>query len=133
MAALGALLFVLSIWTAEADPPPSRPSETCRGGQTAMARVDLFFGAERVGPAAWSRFLATIVTPRFPDGLTSLDGRGQWRGPRGLRVERSRVLVIYYRPASDADTKIEAIRAAYKRRFAQSSVLRADSSACVSF
>ncbi len=98
-----------------------------------MSRVDLFFGAEHVGPLTWSRFLANVVTPRFPDGLTTYDGRGQWRGPHGLEIERSRVLVIYYKAASDADTKIEAIRAAYKRAFAQRSVLRADSSACVSF
>ena len=99
-----------------------------------MLRVDLFFGARHVGPNAWSRFLATVVTPRFPDGLTSYDGQGQWRGARGgLQKEASRILVIFYRPTAGADANIEAIRAAYKRTFAQSSVLRADSSACVSF
>src|SRR5689334_19268923 len=32
-----------------------------------------------VGEADWIRFLDQEVTPRFPDGLTVLNGRGQWR------------------------------------------------------
>ena len=34
--------------------------------------------------AAWDAFLADTVTPRFPDGLTVLDARGQWRDSEGL-------------------------------------------------
>lgn len=98
-----------------------------------MARVDLFFGAGRVDRPAWARFLAQVVTPRFPDGLTSHDADGQWLGPRGLVRERARVMVILHRPSRSADAGVEAVRAAYKARFHQSSVLRADSSACVSF
>ena len=97
-----------------------------------MSRVDLFFGAEHVSAASWSRFLAVVVTPRFPDGLTSTDGQGQWRGPRGLQAERSRILIIYFKPTAVTDAKIETVRTAYRRLFAQRSVLRADSSACVS-
>ena len=78
-------------------------------------------------------FLARVVTPRFPDGFTSLDGIGQWHGPRGLARERTHVLVIFYRRDDTSDARIEAIRSAYRRTFAQSSVLRADSSACVGF
>ncbi len=105
----------------------------CRAGSTAMARVELDFGASRTTPRAWSAFLANVVTPRFPDGFTSLEGHGQWRGPRGLARERTRVLVIFYRRDATSDARIEAIRTAYRRAFAQRSVLRADSSACVGF
>lgn len=105
----------------------------CRPGSRAMARVELFFGAAHVGPKAWTRFLASVVTPRFPDGLTSLDATGQWRGPAGLVREPSRVLVILYDPDASSDTRIEAIRRIYMARYRQTSVLRVDSAGCVSF
>ncbi len=98
-----------------------------------MARVELYFGAGRATARAWSAFLSDVVTPRFPDGFTSLDGSGQWRGPRGLARERTHVLVIFYRHDATSDARIEAIRGAYRRAFAQVSVLRADSTTCVGF
>ncbi len=106
---------------------------TCRVGAQVMARVDLFFGAGTVSPRAWRHFLAMVVTPRFPDGLTSLDGAGQWRSSRGLAKEPTRILVIFYRPDATSDARIDAIRTIYTRRFSQTSVLRADTSACVAF
>jgi hypothetical protein len=63
-----------------------------------------------------------------------LTGYGQWRSSDGDRSrEKSRVVEIWYRPARDSDAKIEAIRAAYKVRFAQESVMRVDGVSCVSF
>lgn len=98
-----------------------------------MAKVELYFGAARGGRNAWTRFLADVVTPRFPDGLTSWDVSGQWRGKRGLEREAAHAIVIFYRSDATSDERIEAIRATYERRFKQTSVLRADSSACVGF
>ena len=98
-----------------------------------MGRVELYFGAVGATYRAWSVFLASVVTPRFPNGFTSLEGIGQWRGPRGLTRERTHVLVIFYHRDDTSDARIEAIRSAYRRTFAQVSVLRADSSACVGF
>ena len=131
MAAIGSLLCAFA--QAAGATSSSELAAVCRDGQTPMSRVDLFFGAGHVDSSAWRRFLSSVVTPRFPEGLTSYDGRGQWRGSRGLQKERAHILVIYYKPTADANANIEAIRTAYKRRFWQSSVLRADSSACVSF
>lgn len=97
-----------------------------------MAKVELYMGV--AGRSAdWRRFLAQVVTPRFPEGLTVLEGQGQWRGRRGVSHEATRVLVIFYAPDATSDTRIEAIRSLYKRRFRQQSVLRADTTACVSF
>lgn len=103
-----------------------------------MARLELVLGAATprgvVGPRAWARFLATEVTPRFPDGLSVFEGTGQWRtGIRGVTRERSRLLLIWYEPDASSEARIEAIRAAYKRQFRQTSVLRADSTSCISF
>jgi hypothetical protein len=43
------------------------------------------------------------------------------------------MLVIWYEDTNNAIARIEAIRAAYKKRFSQASVLRADGESCVSF
>ncbi|MGH6823753.1 MAG: DUF3574 domain-containing protein, partial [Methylocella sp.] len=98
------------------------------------------FGSERknltpIGEEEWATFLAAEVTPRFPDGLTVLTGYGEWRDAAGSMVkETSRLLLIWYAPMADSDSRIETIRAAYKTRFGQESVLRADGApACVSF
>jgi hypothetical protein len=107
----------------------------CRSGSQRLAQVELFFGVGQrsADGGAWRHFLARVVTPRFPDGLTVLDGIGQWRGPRGPVRESSRMIIIIYRPDSTSDARIEAIRSSYKARFKQQSVLRVDTSACVSF
>jgi hypothetical protein len=122
------LVFVGFASLAKADPSCVAPAQS-------MARVELFFGAGGgVTLRAFAQFLAREVTPRFPDGLSLFEGRGQWRDATGrITREPSRLALIYYRPDRDTDGKIEAIRAAYKRRFHQQSVLRADSSACVAF
>jgi hypothetical protein len=106
----------------------------CRGGATPMARVELVFGTGGVRPSAWAAFLTREITPRFPDGLTVLAAYGQWRPPAGgVSHEPSKILLIWYLPSATADAKIEAIRDAYKVRFHQQSVLRADGEDCVSF
>jgi Protein of unknown function (DUF3574) len=112
-----------------------RAEPLCAAPAAAMARVELFFGAGGgVTPRGFAQFLAREVTPRFPDGLSLFQGYGQWRDKSGrIGAENSRLLVIYYPPDATTTDKIDAIRAAYKKRFRQQSVLRADSMACVSF
>jgi hypothetical protein len=112
---------------------------TCRPGATALARLELLFGMARpdgdeVSDAEWRAFLDSEVSPRFPDGLMVLTGYGQWRSSEtGSAREKARVVEIWYRPAADSDAKIETIRAAYKSRFGQESVMRVDGVSCVSF
>ncbi|HZM08212.1 MAG TPA: DUF3574 domain-containing protein [Methylocella sp.] len=113
---------------------------TCRAASKPMERLELLFGSGRknINPVSdddWAAFVAAEITPRFPDGLTMLTGYGQWRDTAGSLVkETSRLLLIWYAPAADAETRIEEIRAAYRARFGQDSVLRADGpQACVSF
>ena len=106
----------------------------CPSHGVTMVRTELLFGAGRVGNTQWRSFLAHDVTPRFPKGLTVLDGYGQWKMPDGaIGRERSRVLLIWHAAGNDADEKIDAIRDAYKTRFHQLSVMRVDSTNCVSF
>lgn len=102
----------------------------------------LYFG---LGPAddtsrgvtepAWRQFLDTEVTPRFPDGLSVLDVYGQWQGKGQGTPERlrSKMLVIDYPDSPSNRDKIEAIRAAWKQRTGDQSVMRVTQPAEVSF
>jgi hypothetical protein len=100
-----------------------------------MARLELIFGAgEKVSERRFMAFLGKEVTPRFPDGLSLFYGYGQWRNSeRKIQHEVSRMLLIWYVQDAESNAKIEAIRQAYKKRFHQQSVLRADGISCVSF
>jgi hypothetical protein len=105
-----------------------------------MARLELYFGTQRPGgapvtDAEWAAFLDEEVTPRFPDGLTVLKGNGQWRNSQGIVTkETSAVLIVLYEPSAEKESAIEDIRAAYKDRFDQESVMRVDAGTqCVSF
>jgi hypothetical protein len=111
----------------------------CISPATEMARVELLFGAalgdgSQVSDQQWHEFVAEQVTPRFPEGLTAFSGHGQWRQADGrITREVSRLLLIWYTPTAAHQAAIETIRAAYKRRFQQLSVMRIDGSDCVSF
>jgi len=88
---------------------------------------------------AWTQFLASEVTPKFPDGLTVFDAHGQWRSGDGrIYREATHVLLILYKADYKADAttdgKIEAIREAYKKQFHQEYLpVRVDSTVCAAF
>jgi len=121
-------------------PLPVRAQPACAEGAFPLARLELYFGTQKPGgapvtEAEWAAFLDEEVTPRFPDGLTVLTGNGQWRNSKGvITKETSAVLVILYEPSAEKEVAIQDIRAAYKDRFDQESVMRVDGGeACVSF
>ena len=107
----------------------------CSGAQKPWVVADLLFGRTRVSEASFARFLAAEVTPRFPDGFTVIDARGQWRAPGSNRIskERSKVLTIAMPPDADNDDRLQKIIEAYKIRFRQQSVGLIVRPACVSF
>jgi Protein of unknown function (DUF3574) len=116
------------------------PALSCEAPLQSMQRIELMFGRNtrghlRVGDAAWARFLAREITPRFPDGLTVLDAAGQWRDPADGRVVRepSKLVIIVTADGPPADDRIAAIVAAYKQRFRQKSVGVVTSPACAAF
>ena len=99
---------------------------------TEQMRIELLFG--RVAPAAWQAFLASDVTPAFPDGLTVLNGNGQWRNGRGVITREASTVVLIIAPrAEDLVTRLNAIRDSYKKRFHQESVGLVMAPVCASF
>lgn len=97
-------------------------------------RTELYLGRDKPGggqvsDGEWEKFLSEVVTPKFPDGFTVLEGRGQYRDKSGTIVrEPSKVLVFLYKKQDRraASGKIEEIRSAYVKKFNQESVLRID-------
>ncbi|MGA8611156.1 MAG: DUF3574 domain-containing protein [Xanthobacteraceae bacterium] len=112
----------------------------CRGAQRSGQIAEFLFGRDignhvGVSEAAWTRFVGREITPRFPDGLTITDAIGQWRNPANGRMVREpskRVEIVLPGRAGD-EARLDAIVAAYKRRFHQHSVGVIVQSACVSF
>lgn len=135
VAALGALAG-LSACVSVRDGGVAR---ACPAGNEARRTAQLYFGRNiggraGVSDADFQAFVDRELTPRFPEGLTVLDGGGQWRGPENYLVrEASKVVMVVLPKARDADARIDAVRAAYKTRFHQDAVLVVSQAACVSF
>jgi hypothetical protein len=88
-----------------------------------------------VSESDWRAFLDREVTPRFPAGLSVVDVYGQWQGKNQTTPERlrSKMLIIDYPDTQENRDKIEAIRAAWKQKTGDQSVMCVTEPADVSF
>jgi hypothetical protein len=129
-------LLALPLLLAGCATPPA-----CPPGLSEATEASLFFGRSRAGmevvsDAEWAGFLAQVVTPRFPDGLTVLDAAGQWRDRAG-RIDRERakllLLVLPGATAAEAAAAVAPVTADYVQRFGQEAVLTSLRGACVAF
>jgi hypothetical protein len=141
------MLFALLAGCASTAPKPAT-SSTFSGdpahpaATTNWVRTELYFGT---GPAddakagtseaQWREFLDTEVSTRFPDGLSVSDIYGQWRDKGAVQPERlrSKILILLYPDTPEQRANVEAIRAAWKARTRDDSVLRVTQPADVSF
>jgi uncharacterized protein DUF3574 len=102
--------------------------------------VELLLGrkiGDRLGVSEtqFLNFLDREITPRFPDGLTVYDARGQYRDSERKRIVRepSKVVMIVLPGAAEDMARLAEIADAYKKRFRQQSVGIVLRQACVSF
>lgn len=111
----------------------------CPVGQEPMRTAQLFFGRNighkpGVSDADFRAFVDQELTPRFPEGLTVLDGGGQWKGEENKMIrEASKVVVLVLPLKGDSGDKLDAARRAYVRKFHQESVMLVTQPACVAF
>ncbi|HZZ31880.1 MAG TPA: DUF3574 domain-containing protein [Phenylobacterium sp.] len=143
MKALGVMVVAAGLaglaGCATAPPPPPSAAMACPVGQEARRTAQLFFGRNvdykpAVSENDFQAFIDKELTPKFPDGLTVLDGGGQWRGAENKLIrEASKVVLIVLPKSRDVSGRIEAVRSAYKSRFHQDSVLLITQDSCVSF
>ncbi len=122
---------------------PTLSGDAAHPGQTkGWVDTKLYFGLgpadhpeQGVSEADWRAFLDKQVTPRFPDGLSVIDVFGQWQGKNETAPERLRtkMLIIDYLDTQENRDKIDAIRAAWKQKTGDQSVMRVTEPAEVSF
>jgi Protein of unknown function (DUF3574) len=112
----------------------------CSTPQKPQQVAELMFGRKigdriAVTEVQWARFVDSEITPRFPDGLTVVDARGQWRDPDKNRIirEPSKLVTIVLSGKSEDAQRLTEIAEAYKKRFRQQSVGVIVRPACVSF
>jgi hypothetical protein len=113
-------------------PPAPSVTSGARSNASSCAeqvQVRLFFGLftpeGAVSDVEWARFLADVVTPRFPRGLTVVNAAGQWRGPRSddITKEPSRIVEIVDEASPETDRRVHEIVAIYSRQYRQESVM----------
>lgn len=104
-----------------------------------MRTAQLFFGQNiggkpGVSNADFRKFVDEELTPRFPNGLTVMEGGGQWKGEENKLIrEAAKVIVLVLPNGPEANRKLEDVRKAYKAGFHQESVLLVTQPACVGF
>ena len=120
-----------------AGPAYAQPFE-CRGEQRQIA--EMWFGRKigdriAVTEAKWARFVDREITPKFPDGLSVVDARGQWLDSvRNIIVREPSKLVTIVLPGKGGDNeRLQQIIDAYKRLFREQSVALVVRLACVTF
>ena len=123
-------LLVLSGCARPGAPP------VCTAPLKPALEINLYFGRDKpadgeVSEAEWASFVTESVTPQFPSGLSVLNVEGQYRESSGRIVgERTKLLVVVVFDAPGHRAKVDAIVAAYNRRFGQHGVFRVEQPAC---
>jgi hypothetical protein len=112
----------------------------CRAGEKPVLRIELMFGRNiggklGVSDRRWSDFLVREITPWFPDGLTVTDALGQWRDRENGKIvrEKSKIVMLLAAEIPQTRESVEAVVAAYKKRFNQQSVGVVSRAACAAF
>ncbi|HEX4028952.1 MAG TPA: DUF3574 domain-containing protein [Terracidiphilus sp.] len=129
--------------TAPVPAAPTLAGDPAHPGHTqGWVETRLYFGlgpadepGKGVSQTAWRDFLDKQVTPRFPAGLSVVDVYGQWLTKSASTPERlrSKMLIIDYRDSAENRARIDAIRAAWKQKTGDQSVLMVTAPANVSF
>src|SRR5262249_34608375 len=83
---LSVLLAVSSLLAISCRSVPPYP--ICKAGEQKAVMDTLYFGTSMpegtVTSEEWQKFLAEVITPLFPEGLTAWAAAGQWKDPNGL-------------------------------------------------
>lgn len=139
---LAAALLLPPSYAADTKASATMPGDAARPVKSLRwQRAELYFGLGRSdGSTAeadgerWQRFLDEEVTTRFPDGFSVLDAYGQWQRRDTKTIERlnSKLLVVLFQ-GQQHRRDLDALRAAWKQRSGDESVLLTITPAEVSF
>ena len=131
MRVAGAAILMLGLAGCMSAPKPT----ACPAGQAPLRTAQLFLGAKTPAVPAdrdLRRFVDQEVTPRFPDGVTVVEGGGQWKGSENRMIREAAKVVLVVLPTNgDSQGKVEAVRTAYKTKFKQDPVVVLPPPSCV--
>jgi hypothetical protein len=126
-----AVCLVAAGLTATGAALPVRAQEPA--GEIAAVQTTLYFGLKTadgrgVSEQQWVRFLAEVVTPRFPQGLTVVTAYGQGTNPGSDAVlaEMTKVLIIVHPDDAAHTASIAEIKAKYSQDFGQTGVFHTE-------
>jgi len=113
-------------------------TQACQPGEEIAIADTLCFGTNRPGGvvsvAEWESSLATDVTPRVPQGISSWRASDQWRSASGaLEHEASFVLLLVHPERAETDRAVREVMDLCRRRCGQEAVRRVRLPACTSF
>jgi len=113
-------------------------TQACQPGEEIAIADTPNFGTNRPGGVVsddeWQAFLASDVTPRFPQGISSWRASGQWRSATGaLEHEPSWVLLLVHPERAETDRAVREVMDLYRKRVEQDAVLGVRLPACTSF
>jgi len=113
-------------------------AETCADPLKPMLRAELFFGrtiGDRFGVTdrLWQIYVDRELTPRFPEGFTVVDGKGQWREDDAIMREASKIVIVVTADSAEVRTRIAAAMNAYIKQFRQKSVGLVTQAVCAAF
>jgi hypothetical protein len=120
--------------------PAAAEPAACPPPLKRMLRAELYFGRNigghlGVSNRQWARFLAHVLAPRFPGGLTVLNGDGRWRDSvSGAPMhEPSKVVIVVMPDDAAAHGQLAEAMQDYKKAFKQKSVGLVTQSVCAAF
>jgi hypothetical protein len=100
----------------------------------AAVQTTLYFGLKSadgsvVSEKQWARFLAEVVTPRFPQGLTVVTAYGQGANPGAdvVLAELTKVLIVVHPGDKTSTAKVSEIKAQYSKDFGSTGVFHTES------
>jgi hypothetical protein len=132
--ALGALIVLAAslCWVMPA------AAEACADPLKPMLRAELFFGrtvGDRFGVTdrLWQMYVDRELTPRFPEGFTVVDGKGQWREGDAVLREASKIVTVVAADSAEVRTRIATAMNAYIKQFRQKSVGLVTQAVCAVF
>jgi hypothetical protein len=102
-------------------------------------KTELYFGQSKnsggiVSEVEWNAFEDSVIVKVFSSGSTTFETRGRWLNENNdIIKENSRVVMAVNKMTPELSAQIDSIREKYKKYFSQSSVLRIDQAADVSF
>jgi hypothetical protein len=97
-------------------------------------KTEIYFGlrlpdGKTVSEDDWGKFLAEIVVPRFPEGLTVVEGSG--RSANAAKTDNpvnpTKILILVHSNVGDSQDKISQVKAEYRKRFGSTGVFHTDS------